>query len=86
MDHSKITALTSLTQLLKNRDAPDVIPPLSLASLGSLIFLNSDAMADMVLPMMVVALVSTMVCAGIWLQTGCCTNGLPGLLMNGLPE
>ena len=65
MDCSKITALTSLTQLLKNRDAPDVIPPLSLVSLGSLIFLNSNATADMVLPMMVVASVSTVVCAGI---------------------
>ena len=55
----------SLTQLLKNRDAPDVIPPLSLASLSSLIFWNSDATVHMVLPMMVVASVSTMVCAGI---------------------
>ena len=55
----------SLTQLLKNRDALDVILPLSLVSLGSLIFFNSDAMADIVLPMMVVASVSTMICAEI---------------------
>ena len=65
MDRSKITALTSLTQLLKNGDAPDVILPLSLASFGSLIFLNTDPTAYMVLPMMVVASVSTMVWAGI---------------------
>ena len=35
---SRITALTSLTQLLKNKEAPDVIPPFSLANLGFLIF------------------------------------------------
>ena len=57
--------LTSLTQLLKNKEAPDVTPPFSLANLGSLIFLNSDAMADIVLPIMVVTSVSTVVCAGI---------------------
>ena len=65
MARSKITALTALTQLLKNKEAPDVIPPFSLANLGSLIFLNSDVTADIVLPMIVVASVSTVVCNGI---------------------
>ena len=56
-----MTDLTSLTQLLKNKEAPDVTPPFSLANLGSLIFLNSDATADIVLPIIVVTSVSTVV-------------------------
>ena len=80
-----MTDLTSLTQLLKNKEAPDVTPPFSLANLGSLIFLNSDATADIVLPMIVVASVSTVVCAGTLQCTCCWLNGLPGLLTKGFP-
>ena len=60
--------------------------PFSLASLGSLIFLNSEATADIVLPMMVVASVSTVVCNGTWPRTCCWVNGLLGLPMKGFPE
>ena len=45
-----------------------------------------DATADMVLLMMVVASVSTKVCAGSWLWTGCWMNGLFGWLVNGFPD
>ena len=48
-------AHASFTQLLKNNVALAVVPPLSFASFGSRIFLNSDATAVMVLPNSVVA-------------------------------
>ena len=55
IDRSVITARASFTQLLKNNEALAVVPPLSFASFGSHIFLNSDVTAVIVLPNRVVA-------------------------------